>query len=333
MFMKDKNKSVKLAILGIGTVGGGTFRIIENSHDLILQRAGVDLRVSRVLARSPEKAYRLGIPEKAVTSHIEDILEDDSIDVVVEAIGGIEPATSYMLKAMQKGKSVVTPNKAAVAKNWAILHEAAEKNDVTFRFEAAVGGGIPIITSIKEQLVGNNFTEVRGILNGTSNYILTKMADDNLPYDEVLKDAQDKGFAEADPTADVEGLDAANKLSILIALCFNMYVDPETIPTRGISRINEADIRSAEENKQKIKLIASARLEEGKLTCKVGPELLTEEDVLYNVNDEYNAISVTGDAVGEIMMRGKGAGAFPTGSAVVGDIVSASSTILLKRHA
>ena len=309
-------KNMKVGILGYGTVGGGTHEILTKNHDLIAERTGVDIEVKRVLRRKPSDS-------DLVVNDPDAILNDPEIDVVVEVMGGIEPATSYMLRAMENGKHVVTANKAAVAAGYEKLTETARKNNVELLFEAAVAGGIPVLTAIQNPLQGNKFVEVMGILNGTTNYILTKMTEDGASYAEVLKDAQAKGFAEADPTADVEGLDAANKLSILIALLFDKYVAPTDIPTTGISKITLDDIAAAAAEGCKIKLIGHATLaEDGKLTYSVKPEKLPVSHPLAGVSNEFNAVYVTGDMVGELMFYGKGAGALPTGSAVVGDIIS-----------
>ena len=246
---------------------------------------------------------------------------------VVETIGGIEPATSFMLQAMKHGKHVVTANKAAVAANYGILQQTAAENNVQFLFEASVGGGIPVLTAIQNPLQGNHFTEVMGIVNGTTNYILTKMTDEGADYADVLKDAQEKGFAEADPTADVEGIDVANKLSILIALLFDQYIAPTDIPTVGISKITLDDIKAAAEENCKLKLIAHATYESGKVTASVAPEKIPYAHPLAGVSNEFNAVFINGDMVGELMFYGKGAGALPTGSAVVGDIITIAKSL------
>jgi homoserine dehydrogenase len=242
-------------------------------------------------------------------------------------MGGIEPATSFMLTAMEHGKGVVTANKAAVAAAFAKLHETAKANNIPFKFEASVGGGIPALTAIQEALAGNEFTEVMGILNGTTKYILTKMTDLGLDYNDVLKDAQEKGFAEADPTADVEGIDVANKLSILMALAFDHYVPPTEIPTVGISKITMGDIEAARAKNCKIKLIAHAKCEDGKIEYSVKPMEIDNAHPLAGVSNEFNAIYVTGNAVDEVMFYGKGAGALPTGSAIVGDVLAIAKAL------
>ncbi len=320
-------KAVKIAILGLGTVGGGTYEILNMNKALIEKRTGRTIEVAKALVRSPEKLAKTGMDPACAVTDADEIFNDSEIDIVVEAIGGIEPATSYMLKAMNAGKHVVTPNKAAVAANYALLKETAEKNGVEFRFEASVGGGIPALTAIQEALSGNEFSEIMGIVNGTTNYILTKMTDLGLDYDDVLKDAQEKGFAEADPTADVEGIDVANKLSILMTLAFDKYVHPDDIPTVGISKITMDDIEKAKADGCKIKLIAHAKKTDSGIEYSVKPMNIPFDHPLCGVSNEFNAIYVTGNAVGEVMFYGKGAGALPTGSAVVGDVIAVAKTL------
>ncbi len=313
-------KKIKVGILGYGTVGSGTHEILTKNHDLIQKRTGVSVEVVRILRRKPSDSHLF-------TDDPDVILNDPDIDLIVEVIGGIEPAASFMLTAMKNGKHVVTANKAAVAANYKVLTETAEENGVDFLFEAAVAGGIPVLTAIQNPLQGNNFLEVMGILNGTTNYILTKMTEDGASYADVLKDAQEKGFAEADPTADVEGLDAANKLSILIALLFDKYIAPSDIPTTGISKITADDIKSAASEDCKFKLIGHAYLEDGEVKASVAPEKLPLSHPLSGVSNEFNAVYVTGDMVGELMFYGRGAGALPTGSAVVGDIINVAKKL------
>lgn len=315
-------KTVKIGILGLGTVGGGTYQILDMNKKLIEKRIGKEIKVVRVLEKNMDRLKTLGLPEACATQDPDDILKDPEIDIVVESLGGIEPSTTFMLTAMENGKSVVTPNKAAVAANFDKLQKTAQDHGVAFRFEASVGGGIPALTAIQEALAGNEFTEVMGILNGTTNYILTKMTDLGLDYADVLKDAQAKGFAEADPTADVEGIDVANKLSILMALCFDKYVPPTEIPTVGISKITMDDIEAAKAKGCKIKLIAQAKKAGGSIEYSVKPMEIENSHPLAGVSNEFNAIYVTGNAVDEVMFYGKGAGALPTGSAIVGDILA-----------
>ncbi len=316
-------KTFKIAILGFGTVGSGTYEILQTNHDVIRKRIGADFAVSHVLARHPEKAEMRGANPALITSDPAEIFQDEETDIVVECIGGLEPAKTYILEAMRHGKHVVTPNKAVIAANFEELTECARENGVAFRYEASVGGGIPILTSINEALAANNFTRIDGIVNGTTNYILTQMADNDLSYSTALKMAQDSGFAEANPTADVEGIDCANKLSILMALCFDTYIPPQDIPRTGISAITKDDIREAKEKKVLLKLISHAvLLDDGTVDCWIRPTEIPQDHPLACVNNEFNAVVLDADMVGETMFVGKGAGALPTGSAVVGDLIA-----------
>ena len=315
-------KTAKIGLLGFGNVGGGTYKILTDNKELIEKRIGVSPEVVKILQRNKNKKRFVDADEKLLTEDPDEILNNDEIDIVVEMLGGIEPATSFMLQAMENGKHVISANKAAIAANYDKLVNTAKTNNVEFLFEASVAGGIPVLTAITNALAANNYVEVMGILNGTTNYILTKMTEEGLPYDEVLKDAQAKGFAEADPTADVEGIDAANKLSILMALCFDKYVAPTDIPTTGITKISANDIKAAEEAGKKIKLIGKASIENGEVTYSVQPVELDKTHPLAGVSNEFNAVYITGDMVGELMFYGRGAGPLPTGSAVCGDILS-----------
>ena len=320
---QEENYMMNIAILGLGTVGGGTYDILRDNGELIRKRTGADYKVTRILEINPRSIEAHQVDPSIVTQNADEILNDPDIDIVVEALGGIEPASSMILKALENGKHVVTPNKAAVAANYDKMKKAADASGVQIRIEACVGGGIPCLTAITEALAGNEFTEVLGIVNGTTNYIMTKMGEEGLAYDDVLKDAQAKGFAEADPTADVEGIDCANKLSILMALAFDRYVPPTEIPTTGITGVTMEQINAAKEKNCKIKLIARATvLEDGSLDYEIRPMEIPDTHPLAGVSNEFNAIYVTGNAVGEVMLYGKGAGALPTGSAIVGDIIS-----------
>ncbi|MGI6205556.1 MAG: homoserine dehydrogenase [Anaerovoracaceae bacterium] len=320
-------KTVNAGILGIGNVGTGTYRTLQLNREKILESTGIDLRITKILNRHPEKDRGIAIDKSVYVQDVDSILKDPDIDIVVELIGGIEPATTYMAEALKNGKHVVTANKAALAKNGEMLQKLATENNVMLRFEASVGGGIPIINALTSALLSNDFTEVLGILNGTTNYILTKMTDYQMDYDVVLKEAQAKGFAEADPTSDVEGIDVANKLSILMSLIFGVNVSPSEIPTQGITNINQVDIEYANQFGCKIKLLAAAKKVGDKVECDVQPALIDNEHPLASVNNEFNAIFVKGNAVDDIMFYGKGAGPLPTGSAVVGDMISIARNI------
>ena len=320
-------KNINLAILGLGTVGGGTYEILKMNRELIEDRTGCTFTVTKVLEKNKDRLVELGLDPAIAVTDPALIYEASDVDIIVEAMGGIDFPSELMIKSLENGKSVVTPNKAAVAANFDKLQAAAFAGGGEFRFEASVGGGIPALTAIQEALSGNEFSEVMGIVNGTTNYILTKMTDLGLKYEDVLKDAQEKGFAEQDPTSDVEGIDVANKLSILMTLCFNKYVHPDNIPREGISNITMDDINAAKEKGCVIKLIASAKKLGDDLEYSVKPTLIPLSHPLAGVSNEFNAIYITGNAVGEVMFYGKGAGALPTGSAVVGDIIAIAKNL------
>lgn len=313
-------KNIKIAFLGHGNVGGGTCQILKNNESLISKRIGRKFEFTHILVSDTSKPRNWPTLDAKLVTDFDDILNSD-VDIIIEALGGIEPAASYMKLALERGKHVVTANKAALAAKYPSLMEAAKSSGVSLRFEASVGGGIPALSAILGNLRGNRFTEISGILNGTTNYILTKMASENLMYEDVLKTAQELGFAEADPTADVEGIDAANKLSILMAIGFDKYVDPESIPRLGITKVTADDIAKASAEGKKIKLLGTAKMDGDNLEYFVKPVAIDPSHPLYNVDNEYNAILVRGDAVEDVMMYGKGAGPLPTGSAVLGDII------------
>ncbi|MGI6257527.1 MAG: homoserine dehydrogenase [Anaerovoracaceae bacterium] len=320
-------KTINIGLLGLGNIGTGTYKTLEMNHDHIAESTGVDLRITKILERDVDRDRGIKVTPDQFTQEPKDIFSDPEIKIVIELLGGIEPATSFMLEAMKNGKSVVTANKAAVAANFDKLMETAKENHVQFRFEASVAGGIPILNAITTVLGANQFEEILGILNGTTNYIMTQMTEYGLDYDDVLKVAQEKGFAEADPTADVEGIDVANKLSIMMALAFGKYVHPDDIPTKGISQITKEDIDKATANKCKIKLIAQAKKTGDKVEYSVAPMELPYDHPLASVSNEFNAVFVKGNAVDELMFYGKGAGPLPTGSAVMGDVLSIAKII------
>lgn len=322
-------KEIKIGLLGLGNIGVGTYKTLEMNRAIIEKDLGTKINITKILEKDIDRERDITVSKNQFVSNLEAITEDPDIDIVIELLGGIEPAGTFMEKALLAGKHVVTANKAAVAANWDRLHEAAAKSGAMFKFEASVGGGIPVLTALTGALKANEFEEVMGIVNGTTNYILYKMTAEGLDYESVLKDAQDKGFAEADPTADVEGIDAANKLSILMALMFEKYVAPDDIPTTGISRITAADIEAARAEGCIIKLIAHAKkLADGTVEYAVKPMNIELSHPLAGVNAEFNAVFVKGNAVGELMFYGPGAGPLPTGSAVMGDVMEISKVIL-----
>lgn len=312
---------IRVGMLGIGNIGRGTWQALAMNHDRILESTGLDIEIVKILNRHPDKDRGIDIPKEKYTAEVGDILDNPEIDIVVELIGGIEPATEYMARALSNGKSVVTANKAAIAANGRYLVDLAQQNHVLIRCEAAVAGGIPILTSLTTALLSNSFSEVHGILNGTTNYILTQMTEYGNDYAQVLKEAQNKGFAEADPAADVEGYDAANKLSILMSIIFGAEVSPEDIPTRGITTIAREDIEYSLNAGYRIKLLASAKKGKKGLYANVEPVLIPAGHPLAAVSNEFNAVFVKGNAVDDLMFYGRGAGPLPTGSAVLGDII------------
>lgn len=316
------DKAVKIALLGAGTVGSGVIRVLnENAHE-IRQKVGVPVQIKTILVRNRKK-NRQGMDNFYLTDDFQDILNDDEIDIVVELMGGLHPAREYMLEAMKVGKHVVTANKDVVAQFGKDMFAASEERQTAFRFEASVGGGIPIVTPLKECLTANRITEVMGIVNGTTNYMLTKMTQLGSDYSTVLREAQEKGYAEADPTADVEGLDAARKAAILASLAFNTRVGLSDVSVEGITRITPEDIDYARELGYVVKLLAVAKDSPEKgVDVRVHPVFLPETHPLAAVSDVFNAIFVKGNAIGEAMFYGQGAGALPTASAVIADIVA-----------
>ena len=317
----SKYKEIKAALLGAGTVGGGVYKLVERRAAEMPDKVGAELKITKVLVKNLQKK-REGIPSEVLTDDWEGIIHDPEISIVIELMGGVEPARTYILQALEAGKNVVTANKDLLAEHGQELMEAAERNHCDICFEAAVGGGIPIIRPLKECLAGNEITEVMGIVNGTTNYILTKMTQEGWDFDDALKEAQRLGFAEADPTADVEGLDAGRKMAILASIAFHSRVTFKDVDVKGITKITAKDIQYAKEFGYTLKLLGVARNEEGKMEVGVSPMMIPSTHPLANVNDSFNAVFVHGDAVDDAMFQGRGAGEFPTASAVVGDLIS-----------
>ncbi len=311
---------MNIAVLGYGTVGSGVVEVLNTNQDSINKRAGQDVNVKYVLdLRDFEQDP---IQEKIVHDY-DIILNDDEIEVVVEVMGGVEPAHTFVKGALEKGKSVCTSNKELVARHGAELMEIASENNVNFLFEASVGGGIPIIRPLHNCLTADEITDIKGILNGTTNYILSKMSHEGLDFDTVLKDAQDKGYAERNPEADVEGYDACRKIAILSSLAYGKQVDFEDVLTEGITKITKSDIAYAKKLKAGIKLIGMSKKLGHDVYAMVAPMLLPESHPLVGVNDVFNAIFVKGNVLGDVMFYGQGAGKLPTASAVVSDVVDA----------
>ncbi|HPF44800.1 MAG TPA: homoserine dehydrogenase [Syntrophomonadaceae bacterium] len=312
---------IKIAVLGCGTVGSGVVKLLQQNSEIIAMRAGEPIQLKWVMDIDKDKCRALGIDESLITDQFADIVNDKEVDIVVELIGGIEPAFRFITDAMSQGKHIVTANKDLIAVKGKEIFAAAEANHVDFYFEASVAGGIPIIAPLKQSLAGNRIQQIIGILNGTTNYILTKMSREGRDFNDVLAEAQQLGYAESDPTADVEGLDAARKIAILSSIAFNSRVTLDDVYVEGISKITPEDIKYADELGFIIKLLAIGQERDGKVQTRVHPAFLPKNHPLAAVNDVYNAVFIKGDAVGEIMHFGRGAGQMPTASSVMGDII------------
>jgi homoserine dehydrogenase len=321
-------KDVHIALLGLGTVGGGVVKILESRRAMLEERAGCGLVLGAVADTDLTRAREgLDIHKLPMTADAARVLADPSIQIVVELIGGLEPARTFILKALQTGKHVVTANKALLAHHGAELYDEARRRGVTLAFEAAVAGGIPLIQALKEGLVANRIQRVFGIVNGTSNYILSKMTDEGLDFSVVLEEAQAAGYAEADPTLDIEGMDSAHKLQILVTLAFRTFVGLKDIHTEGITRVTTSDIAYARELGYRIKLLAIAKAGDGGVEVRVHPTMIPASSPLAAVSGVFNAIFVTGDAAGDLMFYGRGAGQMPTASAVWADTLGIARRI------
>lgn len=313
-------RCIKAALLGLGTVGGGVYKVMKNQESEMIPKLGAQVKITKVMVRNLEKAAAKVDDPSVLTNSWKEIVEDPEIEIVIELIGGIEPAKTYILEALKAGKHVVTANKDLIAVSGNELLETAKEHGCDFLYEAAVAGGIPIIRPLKQCLAGNHISEVMGIVNGTTNFILTKMSKEGMEFADALKLAQDLGYAESDPTADVEGLDAARKVAILASVAFNSRVTFDDVYTEGITKITSTDIQFAREMGCDIKLLGVARQDEDGVEAYVCPMLIPSSHPLASVNDSYNAVFVHGDAVEDAMFFGRGAGELPTASAVVGDV-------------
>jgi homoserine dehydrogenase len=313
-------KTVNVGLIGLGTVGGGVVRILREHHDDFMRDQDIDLRLVAVASRTRSAAERLGVADLFFDNG-HDVVNHPDVDIVIELVGGVTHAKDFVFAALEKGRSVVTANKALIADSGHQLMQLARKKGAEIAFEASVGGGIPIIGPLRHTLAGNRILSVVGIVNGTTNYMLTRMNDGALEYAEALREAQERGFAEADPTADVEGHDAAAKIAILATIAFNTDVALEQVSTEGIADICPADLDYAREMGYAIKLLALANRTEGGIDIRVHPTMLPLSHPLASVNGVFNAIYVVGDAVGETMFFGEGAGAGAAASSVVGDLI------------
>lgn len=313
---------MKIGIIGLGTVGEGVLKVLTNEKESIFEKSRADIEVKYACDLNIDREFSFDFDKSILTNDYKKVLNDPEIKIVVELIGGETIAKKIIIEAFQAKKSVVTANKALIAKFGVELFQIAKENGVSFLFEAAVGGGIPIVTPLMESLVANTITEIRGIMNGTSNYILTKMKEDNLSFDEALKIASEKGYAEADPTFDVDGIDAGHKINILASLAYGGSIKFKDMQLSGIREISTVDIFSANKLNSTIKLIASSKLlSEKSAQISVEPTLIPNNEILAKVDDVYNAIETTGSYTDKTLFYGKGAGMDPTASAVVADIV------------
>lgn len=311
---------MKVAILGFGTVGSGVWKVITENQKVIAGRVGDAVEIVHVL----DLREFAGQPVQSVlTKDFNDILQDDAVDVVVECMGGLHPAYEFVKSALMSGKSVVTSNKELVAAKGAELLQLADQKNVDFYYEASVGGGIPVIRALRESMAQEEILEIHGILNGTTNYILTRMENEGLSYETVLKDAQELGYAERNPEADVEGHDACRKIAILASMAYGANVPYENIPTEGITKITIEDIEKARQQGKKIRLIARAKMIDGTVYARVSPTLISEDHPLAGVKGVYNGIWIRGNMVDDIMLQGKGAGKEATASAIVSDVITA----------
>jgi len=321
-------KEIRVGLLGFGTIGTGVVKLFQQNSDLLAERLGGRIVLTRIADLDITTDRGVSLPDGVLTTDAAQIVDNPQIDVVIELIGGYEPARTFVLQAIKNGKHVVTANKALLAVHGEEIFAAAEKAGVEVMFEAAVGGGIPIISSIKENLCANNFLSIFGILNGTCNYILTRMTKEGAEFSHVLADAQAKGYAEVDPTFDIEGVDTAHKLALLIGLCFGTRVNLDSIYTEGIGQISPLDIQYAELFGYKLKLLAISKINDGEIEARVHPTMIPLHYPLADVDGVFNAIRLIGDFVGPVMQYGLGAGMEATASAVMGDVMSISRGIV-----
>ena len=309
---------VKIAIMGYGTIGSGVGEVLTRNATLVARRAGKQIEVKYILDLKEFPQDPLG---DRVVHDVSVIMNDPEVRIIVETMGGLEPAYSYVKQALEMGKSVVTSNKELVAVYGGELLELARSRDLNFQFEASVGGGIPVIRALNQSLTAEEIYEITGILNGTTNYILTRMKEEGLGYEEVLKDAQAMGYAERHPEADVEGYDACRKIAILSSLAYGGQIDYQDIDTEGITQISSVDFRYANKLKKAVKLLAYSKKEDGAVYALVAPVMIGREHPLYGIQDVFNGVLLKGNMVGDVVLCGKGAGKLPTASAVVADII------------
>jgi len=314
-------KNVKIGLIGFGTIGAGVVRILTENADVIQQRLGATLQIGKIADLDITTDRGVRVEKGVLTTNVDEVLDDPDIEIVIELIGGYEPARSFLLKALQNGKHVVTANKALLAKHGEEIFSAADEKGLGIGFEAAVGGAIPIIRSIREAFAASRFSAIEGIVNGTANYILSKMSDENCDFQTALQEAQEKGYAEADPTFDIEGVDSAHKIAILTRLAYGAPISLEEITVQGITNITPEDIECAREFGYRIKLLAISKFDGDSIDVRVHPAMIPVDHPMASVNGVLNAIRVCDDLMEENILVGHGAGSLPTGSAVVGDVM------------
>ncbi|MBS7007720.1 homoserine dehydrogenase [Anaerostipes sp.] len=322
----EELKTLKIGLLGSGTVGTGVYKLVESQREEMPHKIGANLSVAKILVRDKTRK-REGIDQSLLTDRFEDIIEDDDIQIVVEVMGGIEPARTYINAALKAGKHVVTANKDLIAEHGKELLDAASENGCDLLFEAAVAGGIPILRPLKQCLAGNHLSEVMGIVNGTTNFILSKMTEEGMEFSDALMLATELGYAEADPTADIEGYDAGRKVAIMASIAFNSRVTFSDVYTEGITKITSRDIAYAKEMGCTIKLLGVAKNMPEGIEVRVHPMLIPSSHPLAKVDDSFNAVFVHGDAVDDAMFYGRGAGELPTASAIMGDVIDVARNI------
>ncbi|NWF98346.1 MAG: homoserine dehydrogenase [Nitrospirae bacterium] len=322
-----KKEKVNVGIIGFGVVGSGTAKVLLNNKNILKERLGFELNLKKIADRDIKTDRGIKIPEGVLTTDVNEIFNDPEIDIVVELIGGIRPAKDFILKAIQNGKHIVTANKALLATEGTDIFNSALEKGVEVGFEASVAGAIPIIKVMKEGLIANRIKAIYGIINGTSNYILTKMTYENMEFSDALKEAQKLGYAEADPTFDIEGIDTAHKITILATLSYGIPLSYSSVHIEGITKITAQDIAFAGELGYKVKLLAITKETDGEIELRVHPTMLPKDYLIAKVDGPFNAIYVDGDATGSTMYYGRGAGSIPTGSAVVSDIADIARNI------
>jgi homoserine dehydrogenase len=320
--MANSTEPVKIGLLGCGTIGSGVFHLVEKNAAGLAEAAGRPLAVARILVKDPDEPRSFQADTSLMTTDAAQVLGDDSIDIFIEVMGGVDPARQFVLEALGRGKSVVTANKELVAGHGREIMEAAAAANAHVRFEAAVGGGIPLIRPLEESLGGDNVVKMLGIVNGTTNYILTRMSTEGSTYSETLAEAQQLGYAEANPEADVEGIDAASKLAILCSIAFHAGVTSDQVYREGISRVRPEDLENARELGYAIKLLAIAERDASRISARVHPTMIPLGHPLASISGNFNAVFVIGESVGELMFYGQGAGSLPTATAILGDVVN-----------